>query len=116
MLLTVPHLWRTGARSAFNCYRHCAHLLLRQHGNALLILLIREGVAQGDPLLTVLYRINFAPLAEDTRNADLTLLSLFYADDAAFDGLARRSVAQLRLLMNGVRTGDTSPSRPSFLL
>ena len=46
----------------------------------------------------VLYGIKPTPLAEDLRNADPTLLSPFYSDDAAFDGLARRSTVQLRLL------------------
>ena len=39
----------------------------------------------------------------------------FYANDAAFDGSARRSAAQLCLLMDrGGRTGGTYPSRPSY--
>ena len=45
-------------------------------------------VIQGDPLLMVLYRITFAPLAEELRAADSGLLSRFYADDAEFDALA----------------------------
>ena len=47
----------------------------------------------------VLHGIPLVPLAEDLRDVDPTLLSHFYADDAAFDGLARQSAAQLRLLM-----------------
>ena len=47
----------------------------------------------------VLYGITLAHLAEKLRDADLTLFSSFYADDAAFGGSARQSVAQLRLLM-----------------
>ena len=39
-------------------------------------------------------------MSEYLRDADPTLLSLFYADDAAFDRSARRSAAQLRLLMD----------------
>ena len=47
----------------------------------------------------VLYGINLVRLAEELRAADLGLLSPFYADDAAFDGLVRR-IAQLpKLLM-----------------
>ena len=37
----------------------------------------------------VLYGITLVPLAEELRSADLGLLFPFYADDAAFDGLAR---------------------------
>ena len=39
----------------------------------------------------VLYGITFVPLAEELRAVDLGLLSLFYADDVAFDGSARCS-------------------------
>ena len=47
----------------------------------------------------VLYRITLIPLTEELSNADPTLLSPFYADDAAFDGSASSSAAQLRLLL-----------------
>ena len=47
----------------------------------------------------VLYRITLVPLAEELRAADLGLLSPFYADDAAFDGSARRSAQLLNMLM-----------------
>ena len=56
----------------------------------------------------VLYGINLSPLTEELRDADPTLLSPFYADDAEFDGSARRSVAQLRLLI------DWGPERSYF--
>ena len=48
----------------------------------------------------VLYGINLAPLVEELQDAYPTLLSPFYTDDAAFDGLERRSAAQIRLLMD----------------
>ena len=48
----------------------------------------------------LLYGITLEPLAEDLRDADPTLLSTFYVNYAAFDGSMRRSVAQLRLLMD----------------
>ena len=47
----------------------------------------------------VLYEITLVPKTEYLRGADPTLLSPFYADDAAFDGLARRSAEQLKLIM-----------------
>ena len=40
----------------------------------------------------VLYGITLVPLSEDIRDEDPTLLSPFYANAAAFDGLVRRSV------------------------
>ena len=62
-------------------------------------ILSREGVTQGDPLSMVLYGITLVPLAEELRAADPGLLFPFYADDAAFDGSARRSAQLLKLLM-----------------
>ena len=47
----------------------------------------------------VLYGITLVSLAEELQAADLGLLSHFYADDAAFDGLARRSAQLLKLLV-----------------
>ena len=47
----------------------------------------------------VLYGITLIPLTEELRAADPGLLSPFYADNAAFDGLARQSAQLLKLLM-----------------
>ena len=46
-----------------------------------------------------MYGITLIPLVEELRAADPGLLSLLYADDAAFDGLAQQSVQLLKLLM-----------------
>ena len=65
----------------------------------------------------VLYGITFAPLTEELRDADPTLLSPFYADDAAFYWSARRSVEQLRLLMDRGPDQGYSPNlaKPIFI-
>ena len=47
----------------------------------------------------VLYGITLAPLVEELRAVDPGLISLFYADDVAFDGSARRSAQILNMLM-----------------
>ena len=47
-----------------------------------------------------LYGITLVPLVEELRDAAHTLLLLFYAEGAAFDGLTRRIAAQLRLLVD----------------
>ena len=99
MLWTVQHRWPAGARFAFNCYRHWVQLLIRQPGEPPATILSREGVTQGDPLSMVLYRITLAPLEEELRAVDPGILSPIYADDAAFDGLARHSLHLLKLLM-----------------
>ena len=62
-------------------------------------ILSREVFTQGDPLSMVLYGTTLTPLVEELRAADPGLLSPFYADDAAFDVLARRSAQLLKLLM-----------------
>ena len=49
----------------------------------------------------VLYGITLVSLAEELRAAYPGLLSPFYADDAAFDGSARRSAQLLKLLIKG---------------
>ena len=66
----------------------------------------------------VLYGITLVPLAEELRDADPTLLSPLYADDAEFDGSARRSVAQLRLLIDrGPEQGYfPKPAKSLFIL
>ena len=48
----------------------------------------------------VLYGITLVLLSDDLSDADPTLLSPFYADDAAFDGSAWKIAAQLCLLMD----------------
>ena len=99
MLWTVRHRWPAGARFAFTCYKHWAQLLLHQSGEPSFKILSREGVTQGDPLSMVLYGITLAPLTEELRAADPGILSLFYVDNAEFDGSARRSAQLLKLLM-----------------
>ena len=98
MLGTVRHLWLAGARFAFNCYRHLAQLLIRQIGEPPVTILSRERVTQGDPPSMVLYGITLVPFAEELRPADSGLLSPFYADDVAFNGLAKKSAQLLKLL------------------
>ena len=64
MLWKVRHRWMAGERFTFIFYWYWAHLLLHQYGDEPVILMTREGVAQGDPLLMVLYGITLVPLAE----------------------------------------------------
>ena len=91
MLWTVFHCWPEGGRFAFNCYRYWAHILLRHPVDTPFIILGREGVTQGYPLLMFLYGIILVPLVEELRDDNPTLLPIFYADDSAFDGSVRQS-------------------------
>ena len=70
-----------------------------QPGEPPVTILSKEGVTQGDPFSMVLYRINLVPLVEELRAADPGILSPFYGDDVALDGLAQRSAQLLKLLM-----------------
>ena len=47
----------------------------------------------------VLYGITLVPLSEELQAADSGLPSPVYADDAEFDGSARRSAQLLKLMM-----------------
>ena len=58
-------------------------------GELPITILSREGVTQGDSLSMVLCGITLVPLEEDLRAADPGLISHFYVDDTAFDGLAQ---------------------------
>ena len=48
----------------------------------------------------VLYGIKLVPLAEEHMDENPTLISPFYAKDAAFHGLAMQSADQLHLLID----------------
>ena len=96
ILWTVHHLCQARSRFAFNCYRNWAQLLLHQPGDAPVIILSQEGVTHDDPLLMVLFRIIFVPLAEDLRDADSNLLSHFYAEKFVFDWLERQAQRNLK--------------------
>jgi hypothetical protein len=98
MLWTVRHRWPSGARFAFNCYRHSATLLLRRPGEAALVLAGREGVTQGDPLSMVLYGLALTPLSEDLRAAAPEILQPWSADDRAMEGPAAGVARVMRLL------------------
>ena len=65
----------------------------------------------------VLYGITLVPLAEELMDADPTILSFFYANDAAFDVSARRSAAQMRLSMDrGLEQGYfPDPTKSLFI-
>ena len=65
----------------------------------------------------VLYGITLVPISEELRAADPGMLSPFYADDAAFNGLACLSVQILKLLMKrGVDRGYLpAPTKSIFI-
>ena len=57
MLWTVRHLWPSGARFVFNCYRHWSLLVLREGNGMAIFLHSNESVTQGGPLAITVYGI-----------------------------------------------------------
>ena len=118
MLWTVRHLWKNGARFAFNCYRHEVQLIVRRpSGHPCYTLLSQEGVTQGDPLSMVLYGLALVPLAKRLRNAVPTLLQPWYADDSAMMGQAKDiATAMSLLLQHGPERGYFPEPAKSILI
>ena len=75
------------AHFAFNCYKHPSQLIMRCPSGIAEIILLREGVTQGNTLSMVLYRLVLILFAKLTRLAVLQLVHAWYADDAALAGL-----------------------------
>ena len=57
MLWAVRHLWPSGARFVFNCYRHWSSLVLRKGNGTAIFLHSNESVTQGGPLAITVYGI-----------------------------------------------------------
>jgi hypothetical protein len=106
MLWTVRHLWPSGARMAFNCYRHAAILVLRGKNGHCEFLLSCEGVTQGDPLSMFLYGLALTPLSRNLRDQVPEAVQPVYADDMFIAGTASRIADCMRLLqVQGPRRG-----------
>ena len=69
MLWAVRHGWPRIARFAFNCYLRKIRLVVCVPGQVVMILMSREGVAQGDPLVMVLYCMAMLSLIKHPRAA-----------------------------------------------
>ena len=86
-LWTVRHLWPSGARFTFNCYRHHSLLLVRaKDGDDGTFLFSKEGVTQGDPLAMVVYGIGALPLCRTIKDEVPECHQPWYADDAGAGG------------------------------
>ena len=59
----------------------------------------------------VLYSITHISLVEELQLADLALLASLYTDNAVFDGLTRRSVQILTLLLEQVPAREYFPEK-----
>ena len=90
LMRMVRHRSLDTAHFVFNCYKHWEQLLLLWPGILLFTLISLE----------VLYNITLIPMAKELQTDVPPLLALFYVEDAAFYGLARRITQLLQLLMD----------------
>ncbi len=86
MLWTIRHEWPSGARFAFNCYRHWATLVIRGKGGTVVLIFSKEGVTQGDPLSMFGYGIGILPLIRKLKLEFPAVKQPWYADDAGAGG------------------------------
>ena len=64
------HEWPSGAQFTFNCYRHCANLVVCNKGDGSgHFLHSKEGVNQGEPLEMIAYGIGVLPLIRELRDS-----------------------------------------------
>ena len=90
MLWTVRHEWPTGARFAFNCYRHWSVLYIRDADGSASTIYSKEGVTQGDPLAMFLYGLGVLPIIRELNDEfDFSTKQVWYADDSAVAGKFR---------------------------
>ena len=61
-LWTIRHLWPSGARFTYNCYKHWTMLVLRGEDGATIVLHSKEEVTQCDPLAMIVYGVGMLPL------------------------------------------------------
>ena len=99
MLWTAFHRWRKGSRFAFNRYRHYnIVVMVDEPGRPALILLSKEGVAQGCCFGMYLYGIGLMPLCERVRARVRRTLQAWYADDMCGAATARQNAAMMQAL------------------
>jgi hypothetical protein len=98
ILLTILHRWAAGFRSAFNCYRHAAQLILRRKDWQGYTLLSSEGVTQGNPLSMILYGLTLVPLAKTLQRAHPEVVQAWYANDRLLKGRTLQVAAAMTLL------------------
>ena len=113
MLWTIRHLWPSGSRFTFNCYRQHCQLVVRYRKDECQILHSKEGVSQGDPLSAVIYGLALVPLSKFLRERHPEVIQPFFADDCSLAGPASavRKVMQLLVLHGPSRGYFPEPSK-----
>jgi hypothetical protein len=107
MLWTVAHRWTEASWFAFNRYRHQNIVFVRNRpGKPPIMILSREGIAQGCSLSMNLYGVALLPLLKRMHEAVPDALVPTYADDTAAAGKAvHNAVCLSYLLHHGPRYG-----------
>lgn len=115
-LETVARRWPAGARFCFNRYRHYHRTYVRTDpGKPPIIILRKEGLAQGCVLAMLIYGIALMPLCEELARAYPEVLRLWFADDAAKVGSARLNAQCLAFLVeHGPKYGYFPKPEKSF--
>jgi len=98
-LWTVQHRWPAGSRFAFNCYRHATQLIIQCNGRPCSVILLQEGMTQGDPILMVIYGVALTPLTEMVRKMLPDTLQAWYANDSSFGGTAPHIAAAMQAIL-----------------
>ena len=96
MLWTVCHLWPSGARFVFNCYRYWSSMTLQNWNGAVSFLHNSEGLKQGDPLYMVAYGIGILLLTKQLKAEFPDVTHPWYADDVG----ALSMIANVELYFN----------------
>ena len=105
MLWTIRHLWPSGARFVFNCYRQWSFIIFRKGNGKANILHSREDVMQGDSLAIIAYRIGILPLIKNIKKEIPDVTHPWYAENAGalgtfailenyFDSLTRQCLGR----------------------
>ena len=75
----IRHEWPSGARFCFNCYQHFA--LLVNHGAiGKPVIILNQGVTQGDPLSMICYGIGILPLISMLKSEVTAARQQWFAD------------------------------------
>ena len=82
VLWTVRHLWPSGARFSFNCYRHWSSLVLRNWNCTASFLHSREVLTQGDPLAIITYGISILPFIKNLKREIPDVPQPWYDDNS----------------------------------
>ena len=116
LLDTVARRWPAGARFVFNRYRHYHRTYVRTDpGKPPIIILRKEGVAQGCVLAMLIYGISLMPLCEELAEEFPEILALWFADDEGHVGSARLNALCLAYLVrHGPKYGYYPKPEKSF--